>query len=190
MVIRGKMDQVRLRLISWYAIRHCPLQNSCSQTPSDPLGVVSPRVPPHFHLVGLVVRAQALPWGRRILWRAVEFVDSRHDVQLLHAQPAEDPMSMEEVPNAGPNTAVPIRPGVLGVQPLSHARGRELDAVPCVRDPGVRDVEHVCAVPALLFESLQQATADVIEASVVVGVVHGQRIGRGRRARIGLVRKL
>jgi len=104
----------------------------------------------------MVVRIEVVPWWRHLLWSFIEFLDSCHDVLLLHFESAEDSVSVETVLNAGAAFAVPLCVGIFSIEYVPHARGRKLDALPCIQYPSFRDDQPLCVVPTLLFQSVQQ----------------------------------
>lgn len=114
MVLRGKMDQVRLTKREAVSFLVPPLKaHDLAVMPSQasgcchdnlsltdlfthdrilPLnaGILLTCVPSHLHCLGLVVWSEIIPWWRHLLWCFTELLDSRHDVFILYFEPAED----------------------------------------------------------------------------------------------------
>jgi hypothetical protein len=105
MVLRGRMDQVRSfrfsvidRLHAFLLYINGPLNTLLCFHSS---GFLPSRLPPHFHHMGVVDWLVYLAGWRLVFWRPFEFLDSCHDVFLLHFESVEDQLPVEEVPDAG-----------------------------------------------------------------------------------------
>jgi hypothetical protein len=117
-------------------------------------GLLSAHLPPRLDWLRLVGRAQIVSWWRHLLRSAHQFLDSCYDVLLLHFQFAQNPVSLEEIPDNGAADTVLHRYTVFNMQFHPDARGRNVEAVPGTWYSGLGDGQPLYPVYAFLQESI------------------------------------
>jgi len=139
MVLRGRMDQVsKSNSFSGDLARALEMNKiSHYSTLFSTTGLLSAHLPPRLDWGCLVDRTQTVSRWRHLLWSAPQFLDPRDDVLLLHAQFAQNPLSLEEIPDNGAADTVLRRHYLLSLQYAPNARGRNMETVPGTQHSGL-----------------------------------------------------
>ena len=150
-----------------------------------PTGILLACIPSRFHFLGLVVCSLGQPWWRQLLWCIGQFMDSRHDVLVLHLGAAQDCVPLETVPDTGTIGAIHFCRGLHDFL-LHQATCWNLDHA--LRGPTVRNGQSLGTFLALLPKGIPKQARKQTDQSCgssccCIGICKGCRSRRCRSGR-------